>query len=359
MFLRSPQRISPQRRSLWQWSLVRHGDRSPMTGKYLTLGSTTEEAEALLWRRLLPAKSIGTEFCGVYESGFAWRRPKDAKDFPYGALTSRGADRAKVTARNFVTSEKVTLRSTNYGRTLATARAMGTQLEGVSPLIEVRCGGFNGFDMNPKETMSAIREVRRHKITDPADLKNALIEAVPGATPDNFGWLAIVDYSETRKRHGLPTYDDSLLRRAKKHLRTRYDLYFQHEAIYRLVSVPALQELRDALRNVKNESHHHVNVAHDITILSLLAGLDARMPPSFSLPGFCSRLSLTLDDSRSLATLTLDGAILSLGGAQERPAKDLPISDLLHHLHDRINFRPEEDNHFHQDDDDDAAAASL
>lgn len=306
----------------WRWAVIRHGERCPVS-EYRTTGVTSIGAEKDLWRALLPntedVSLLASRFPASHDNGCAWRPTFDRLADPFGALTSRGLESARhLGARYRGDGLEYVIRSTNYGRTLLTARASVSSLGGKGPIfVRERCV-LNGFDVHPQLTREAMARVRRAFLDEEAtmgELRRALIDAIPGATEENFGWLLAVDFAESRKAHQIPSYDDSLLLEAKRYLQRRYTHYLRDAQLRALVAIPLLNELANALRTALHDPAPPsvLNFAHDVTVLALLYGLDARLPSPAWMPPFACDCALSLNADLTV-TLSVDNQPLRFEG---------------------------------------------
>lgn len=308
---------------LWRWAVIRHGERCPVS-EYRTTGVTSISAEKDLWRAMLPSAdeigSLALRFPAQHDNGCAWRPTLDRLATPFGALTLRGMESARhVGARYQADGSSYMIRSTNYGRTLLTARACVSSLEGIGPIfVRERCV-LNSFDIHPQLTRDAIARVQRAFVDEEAtmnELRRALIAAIPGATEENFGWLLAVDFAESRNAHQIPSYDDTLLHDAKRYLQRRYTHYMRDAQLRALVVLPLLNELANALETALHDRTFPsvLNFAHDVTVLALLYGLDARLPNRAWMPPFTCDCELLLNVDSSTVSLSLDNQPLRLEG---------------------------------------------
>lgn len=316
------------------WTLLRHGERSPISPSFLTPGCGTVRDEARLWRSKLVLPDDGERLRALYpvahEDGFAYVRKAGERETAFAALTAKGLETCAALGRSARVSGGVAVasaRSTNYGRTIRSARAFLDGLGAPGCRIAVRrtCrDALNGYDANPERVKRAMRSAMasvRFADADAgvADAKRALIAAIPGASNETFGWLLAVDYLDARRAHGLETpkaYDAGLEADARSHLLWRYDAWARDPAVSRLVARPLLAELREwAADPSENRTSPTLDLrcAHDVTVLALARALGA--PPLA--PRFAAKLDVTMEGGG--VSVSLDGAPLDAPTLESGP----------------------------------------
>ena len=311
---------------------------------FRTHGVATSQEEARLWRsKLVPASAAERLSClypVAHEDGFAYLR-KTRAEKPFGALTKLGLEtcaRLGRAARRAHGGDAVSARSTNYARTIRSARAFLDGLGAPGAAIAVRRASrdaLNGYDANPDRVKRAMRAAMRADAFAAADAavaaaKAAIVDAVPGATAESFGWLLAVDYLDTRRAHGLPTppdYGEDLERAARAHLHWRYDAWARDPAVSALVARPLVAELRawaadDDAAAADGAPALALHCAHDVTVLALCRALGA--PPLA--PGFGAKFDVVVEDGGVVARL--DGAPLP-GGFAATPVAEAAFLEAL------------------------------
>lgn len=306
-----------------------------MCESYLSPGISSASDEKELWRSLLPTDedeaTLSKRYPAMHQGGLAWRPTMDRLEEPFGLLTARGLESARRVGGGRVVT------STNYGRTMLTARAaMDRSCEHGTHLV-VR-DTLNGFDTHPKESYKAIDRVRRQFkfAEDEPELRAALIHNICGANRDNFGWLLAVDYAEARSAHDIPTYGDDLLIPAKSYLQRRYRHYMADPQLRRFVALPIIQNLRDALASAIDVQGENpiTNVAHDVTILALLLSIDAELPSESWMPPFTCDFTLDLSTDSTIS-LSLDGMPLKVRSKSFPHHQTISAQHFLQHLDEK------------------------
>lgn len=252
------------------WRVIRHGERTPIYSGFLSPCCATARDEAELWRSLLPhpdelaelAKKVGVK----HDGGLAWR-PSESTS---GLLTAKGLASARQ-----IRVPACTYRSTNYQRTLFTGRACVPK--GSSLVVSE-----NNFDS--PAVRAAVARLRREHGED-EELKKALIDAIPGCTIDNFGWLLAVDYADVREAHDIESYSRELRDKARRFLKSRFDFFFTDASV----------------RQSFNFKEDVVHFAHDITIISALHALNIDTP---------DHIPFTCDLTVSEDKVVMDGRVL-------------------------------------------------
>jgi len=305
---------------------VRHGDRTPCRP---LCSEQKKEDEKTLWKTKLPSKEIVAEVSSRFPVSFHSEAPKNYIDtgrYPFGHLTHTGALQMREQGKliklryngcnddDFLDNWNLKIYSTRYLRTVTSAQffldgLMPSNLKGATIPVQVRAPSndpLNSFDRDPLRMSNIISSI----LSDPSFvetdsralvLSERLLKYLPeikATSKSSFGgpslinWISAADHFVCRESHKIPlsslqnpnTNDEVNMRNmaspTKAHRAWRFQQWFKCPSLLSAIVSPPLREIESKMRITEKQSCDNrrpfrIYSCHDVTLLSLLYGLDA------------------------------------------------------------------------------------
>lgn len=285
---------------------LRHGHRSP--ARALSPSGADISVENNIWKKLLfnDDETLNKRFPIVSHANN--KEPDDSSHFPYGCLSSKGANYVREIGAKYQEFFKVKINensrvcifSSNYRRTQLSGQCfLDGLLKENSLQIPVVVRDFNicsliFYDKTfaarlVKKVQSSPDFIRLENMDGISEIKDLLARFIPALiTKNGFNWPLAFDYFTTRSAHNLPMIPEieQLSQTVKSHFISRYTLYNRDAEHLALSTLPLLQDIlyqvSNSLKRKEDPASHdtdHISIfsGHDITIIPLLHVLGAEV----------------------------------------------------------------------------------
>ncbi|KAG2769718.1 hypothetical protein PC129_g1012 [Phytophthora cactorum] len=333
----------------------RHGDRTPLINIYKgSVNARSEEEEALLWGRQLPAPSKLAQLRSKFSVHLGGETKTSFQQRPFGYLTTRGIEQMTKRGdrlRGFCTKEELQLDevsleqvkifSNAYTRTQLSVQALLTGMlrdqPQLSPPVSVlppEQDIINTYPIFPEimqmkadlERDNAEFAAREHEM---APIKQELTRLFPAVESGQipFTWLTAADYFVCRRSHQVPYIPGTEVHgdATERHLGFRFHQFYSHRTILKLVAGSlmhnVLREMQKALWDHSESKKIVIYSGHDVSLLSVLRTMDAEVANDTSFwPEYSSALALELleDENGSFFVCArLNGEVLAIGEAPD------------------------------------------
>ncbi|KAF1775445.1 Histidine phosphatase superfamily [Phytophthora cactorum] len=288
----------------------RHGDRTPLINIYKgSVNARSEEEEALLWGRQLPAPSKLAQLRSKFSVHLGGETKTSFQQRPFGYLTTRGIEQMTKRGdrlRGFCTKEELQLDevsleqvkifSNAYTRTQLSVQALLTGMlrdqPQLSPPVSV---------LPPEQDIINTYPIFPEIMQMKADLER-----------DNAEFAA--------REHEMAPIKQELTR-----LFPAVDRFYSHRTILKLVAGSlmhnVLREMQKTLWDHSESKKIVIYSGHDVSLLSVLRTMDAEVANDTSFwPEYSSALALELleDENGSFfVRARLNGEVLAIGEAPD------------------------------------------
>lgn len=294
---------------------ARHGHRAPNKNIFgETKGKTKNllgEADVAYWKNALPDFHVLHDLSQRYPvvQYHGNDTPIDMLNSPYGCITNKGVkfmkDVGKSLRKRFPFLKEYTqidAYSTNYQRTNISAQCILSGLDIIEEIdVQVRLpqkDPLNFFDGDVRvasEMMKIVKDVHsstrylalEEKMKDTAEILLKHLPAVGKMSGKGVDWPTAYDFFVCRRTHDATVIPMELVGMEsdiRAFMSQRYGLYFSHPRHMKVFTVPILKEAINCLSLQvdeddidRDEITIRVNCCHDITMLSLLHTLQAKV----------------------------------------------------------------------------------